>query len=106
MLWIYTQGGWAPRPVALTANGCVLRPPAPRSFGFRRTLGALAAFSASLIALGWLWGVGHAVEVVGAVLAAVLIDSADRPFRALTFALSKYGKRLLRRGRRQVNGNG
>lgn len=100
MLWLYTQGGWALQPSTLPTNGCVLRPPIPRSFGFGRSL---LAIGVPLIALGWLWFGGHAVEVAGAVLAAVLIGAADRPLRALAprlARLARRSKRVMGRGRR------
>ena len=92
MLWLYTRGGWALWPATLAANGCVVRPSAHRPFGFGRILGTIATLTASIIALGELWILGYAVEVVGALWAALLIGVADKTCTALV--------RPLHRGRR------
>jgi hypothetical protein len=83
MLWLNTQGGWAPWPAPLSTDGCVMRPPAPRSFGFGRVLGALAVLTASVLALLALWADGHTVEVAGAFWAALLVAVADKASAAL-----------------------
>ncbi|QIY68849.1 hypothetical protein HEP84_06130 [Streptomyces sp. RLB1-33] len=80
-----------------------MRPPARRSFGFGRILGTVAVLTASIIALGELWIHGHAVEVAGALWAALLIGVADKASTALARplrSLLRFSERALRRGHR------
>ncbi|MET7843650.1 hypothetical protein ABZT45_34615 [Streptomyces sp. NPDC005356] len=101
MLWLNTQGGWAPWPAPLTTDGCVMRPPTPRSFGFGRILGALTVLTASVLALLELWADGHTVEVAGAIWAALLVAVADKMCAQLARLLQTlarpFGQVLLRR---------
>ncbi|MEU9286488.1 hypothetical protein AB0D57_17635 [Streptomyces sp. NPDC048275] len=80
-----------------------MRPPAYRPFGFGRILGTAVALTVSITALGELWVHGHAVEVAGALWAALLIGVADKTSTALARplrSLVRFFGRPQHRGRR------
>ncbi|MGW7073689.1 hypothetical protein ACWGII_39745 [Streptomyces sp. NPDC054855] len=77
-----------------------MRPPAQRPFGFGRILGTVAALAVTIIALGELWIHGHAVEVAGALWAALLIGVADKTSTALARPIVRFFGRLQHRERR------
>jgi len=103
MLWLFGCSGWALPPAGLTADGCVVRHPAGRPFGFGRILGTISVLTVSVLALGELWISGHAVEVAGALWAALLVGVADKVSTALGQPLRSlvgFIGRSLRLGRR------
>ncbi|MEV7595615.1 hypothetical protein AB0O42_35665 [Streptomyces sp. NPDC089922] len=82
MLWLPVPGGgWALQPTDPVLQGCVITTgTTPRGFGFKaavRTIGALGA----ILAMLWMCADGHTIEVVGAVLAAVLIEVTADPVK-------------------------
>ncbi|MEV7616215.1 hypothetical protein [Streptomyces sp. NPDC089799] len=82
MLWLYLRGkGWVLQPTPSAPSGCVITRGIHPGFGFTRTINATAAITA-IIGLAWMWSVGHEIEVIGAVLAAVLIEILARPARS------------------------
>ncbi|MER5934819.1 hypothetical protein [Streptomyces sp. NPDC002054] len=90
MLWLYVQGkGWVLQPAPPAPSGCVITPVVHPGFGFTRTARATVVFTA-LLGLAWMWSDGHEIEVIGAALAAVLIEILARPVRRTV--------RLVRRG--------
>ncbi|MFD3700097.1 hypothetical protein ACFWUZ_28910 [Streptomyces sp. NPDC058646] len=81
MLWLYVPGsGWVLQPAAPALPGCVITPRVPRGFGFTR-VARWTAVVATALGLAWLWEAGHATEVAGAVLAAVLGEVLSEPAR-------------------------
>ncbi|MDX2827048.1 hypothetical protein PV416_39805 [Streptomyces ipomoeae] len=105
MLWRFMPGiGWVLQPVQ-ASPGCVVTPEISQGFGFRRALywlcevlrttGILRTVGAALTAAGltWQWLAGH--EVVGAVLAALLVAGADAAYKALKRAARQRRTRRL-----------
>lgn len=107
MLWRFMPGiGWVLQP-APASPGCVVTPEISQGFGFRRALywlrevlrttGILRTAGAALTAAGltWQWMAGHEVEVVGAVLAAILVAGADAAYKDLKSAARQRRARRL-----------
>lgn len=85
--------GWIVQPSVPAASGCVYTPVKPKSFGIRSTIFGTASF----VALLWLWLAGHPVEVMGAVVAVVAVETLVRISERLTQGL---------RGRPVITGGG
>ncbi|MCX4960029.1 hypothetical protein [Streptomyces virginiae] len=89
MFWLPAPGGgWVLQPSAPVLQGCVITSGATRGFGFTRSA-HLIPLAVVVIALMWLCAYGHVIEVVGAVLAAVLIEAASNPTKRIVYTLRK-----------------
>lgn len=89
MFWLPAPGGgWVLQPTAPALQGCVITAGTPRGFGFKNTIHAITAPVAAL-ALLWLCMYGHMIEAVGAVLAAVLIETVSKPVKQTGQALRR-----------------
>ena len=83
MSWFRTPlGGWAPpQPTWAAPSGCVVTPAIPTvSFGFGRLSIAVLGVVGTVAGLGWLWFMGHEVEVATNVLATILVATAAALF--------------------------
>ncbi|MFD3940972.1 hypothetical protein ACFWSF_39805 [Streptomyces sp. NPDC058611] len=82
---------WFRRPVQAPPSGCVPTPEVPRSFGLASVLTVITSLAA-VSGLAWMWTAGHAAEVIGAVLAAVLTEIIAAPVRSTVDHLRRGGK--------------
>ncbi|WP_405533701.1 hypothetical protein OG592_42805 (plasmid) [Streptomyces avidinii] len=89
MFWLPAPGGgWVLQPTTPVLQGCVITAGTPRGFGFTNSVRAFTA-AAAVLALLWLYAFGHAIEVIGAVLAAVLIEATTKPIKKTVHTLRK-----------------
>lgn len=89
MLWLpLSGGGWVLQPTVPALQGCVITAGTPRGFGFTNSVRAVIAVI-SVLAMVWLCAYGHTIEVVGAVLAAVLIEATTDPLKQAVHILRK-----------------
>ncbi|MGW1942639.1 hypothetical protein [Streptomyces goshikiensis] len=82
---------WYRRPVQAPPTGCVPTPEVPRSFGLAHVLTVISSLAA-VSGLAWMWSTGHAAEVIGAVLAAVLTEIIAAPVRRTVGHLRQGGR--------------
>ncbi|KOV13797.1 hypothetical protein ADK90_36635 [Streptomyces sp. XY413] len=88
---MFSSQNWFRRPVAAPTS-CVPTPQVPRSFGLAHAL-TLITVLAAVSGLAWMWAGGHAAEVIGAVLAAVLTEFIVAPVRRGIGHLQHRGQR-------------
>ncbi|MER6314457.1 hypothetical protein ABT237_11890 [Streptomyces sp. NPDC001581] len=89
MFWLPAPGGgWVLQPPDPVLQGCVITTSTTRGFGFARSARVIP-LAVVVIALMWLCAYGHVIEVVGAVLAAVLIEATSNPTKQIAYTLRK-----------------
>ncbi|WP_331762006.1 hypothetical protein [Streptomyces sp. NBC_01546] len=89
MFWLPVPGGgWVLQPTDPVLQGCVITAGTHRGFGFKSSVRTIVAVVAALAML-WLCAYGHTIEVVGAVLAAVLIEPTANTIKHTVHALGR-----------------
>lgn len=89
MLWLPTSGGgWALQPTDPVHQGCVITAGTHHAFGFKQAVRTFVAVLAFL-AMVWLCAYGHTIEVIGAVFAAVLIETTTGTAKHIAQSLGK-----------------